>query len=72
MPEKIDLKKIMASNPAVDEKEFRKVRAVLEDLRKSGCYRASTYNLLPPFSDKRRIRVLDETDAEKHVAYIRF
>jgi len=70
MPEKIDMEKVLKNNPAINREDFYKSREFLEKTPYSGTKKAK-YNILPPFTTRNRIIVLDETADEIRSAYIR-
>ena len=49
MPEELDLKEVMATNPAITPAALEEALAVLRALREAGLY-VTTYNLLGPFT----------------------
>ncbi len=55
MVKKLNIKKVIANNPAIDEKEFRKTQKLLEERKKTSVTRVG-YNILPPFTTKRQIK----------------
>lgn len=59
MTKKINIKKIIANNPMIDEKEFEKSQKLLEERKKIGV-KGVEYNILPPFTTKRQIKTSEE------------
>jgi hypothetical protein len=59
MAKKIDIKKIIDDNPAIDEKEFRRFHKLLEERKKAGI-KGVEYDILPPFTTKRQIKKSSE------------
>ena len=61
MTNKIKIKKIIADNPAIDEEEFYRFRKILETRKQMGV-KGAKYDILPPFTTRRRIKRIDKTD----------
>lgn len=49
MTKKFDVKKMIASNPKVDKKQFNEARRALRKLREAGV-KPAEYELAPPFA----------------------
>ena len=55
MAKKINIKRIIDNNPAINEGEFRKFRELLKGRKRAGI-KGVEYNVLPPFTTKRQIK----------------
>ncbi len=71
MPTKLDPQKIIANNPAINKDKFQESHKLLEERQKSGA-KSAEYNILPPFTTQRRVRVLNETDDKTRSAHLRY
>ena len=59
MKKKFDVKRMIASNPKVDKKQFDEARRALRKLREAGV-KPSEYDLAPPFARQIVGEVKDE------------
>jgi hypothetical protein len=60
MPKQLDVNKIVADNPAVDQKALEKAQEAIRDLHQTGAVRRSSYGLETPES-KKRLRHSDDS-----------
>lgn len=58
MPKKLDIEKIIATNPNVDVNELKRATEVLKALQETGLVRPSTYGLETPDRMRQMQRVL--------------
>lgn len=59
MAKKVNIKKIIANSPLIDEEEFNKSQKLLKERKKTGA-KGVEYNIIPPFTTKRQIRTSKE------------
>ena len=60
MPSKINIKKIITDNDAINEEEFYRFRKILEKRKQMGV-KGAKYDILSPYTTRRRIKRLDKT-----------